>query len=120
MIITKKQEKALIRLSQERDALKAENERLKAELYLAEHWLIIERDDSEELVSLIMNDVFTAGADGEEVPRDKLFEVVNIHKRFGEDGLIAWASMQNGCSPQMPKTKEYKQAMKALKEADHD
>lgn len=49
---------------------------------------------------LNMNDTFAWGcADAEEVPSDKLKEVVDLYRRYGCSGLIYWVAKRRGMDP---------------------
>lgn len=47
-----------------------------------------------------LNDTFAyACADGELLPDDQIDSLIDMHKRFGHDGVVAWAAHRRGREP---------------------
>lgn len=99
-----------------------EVERYKHLIYLLLEGLIfdLEFDEAQTVEDiqghLNMNDTFAyACADSTIIPIGREHEVVEIYKKFGHDGVIAWASMVEGCKPIGPRrTRQFKAAAKWL------
>ena len=52
---------------------------------------------------LVMNDIWAWGtADAEPVNDEELSKIYKIWKEYGEDGLVAWASLKLDLMPQQP------------------
>ena len=63
-----------------------------------------------------LNDTFAyASADGEELTDDQIDRLIDAYKRWGNHGVIAWASLLRHSAPlQKLETKEYLEARAAM------